>query len=171
MSHSHQLTDCLAWDCSIFTATTQTVPSVDITYNCIQVTYFTWKYSVLSFLKNTSIQMLKIYWATDYQYNMSIIWLEFRQFSSYWLILRLVPSIKTPLTESITMTYQWAQWHLKSPVSRFLLNRLFRHIWKKTSKLHVTGLCVGNSPVTGEFPPQRASNAENVSIRWHHHAT
>ena len=25
-------------------------------------------------------------------------------------------------------------------------------------------LCVGNSPVTGEFPVQRASNAENVSI-------
>ena len=31
---------------------------------------------------------------------------------------------------------------------------------KKTSKLHVTGLCEGNSPVTGEFPAQRASNAE-----------
>ena len=27
-----------------------------------------------------------------------------------------------------------------------LLNRLFRHRSKKTSKLHVTGLCVGNSP-------------------------
>ena len=35
---------------------------------------------------------------------------------------------------------------------------------KKTSKLRVTGLCVGNSPVTGEFPTQMASNAENVSI-------
>ena len=31
---------------------------------------------------------------------------------------------------------------------------------KKTSKLHVTGLCVGNSPGTGEFPAQMASNAE-----------
>ena len=40
---------------------------------------------------------------------------------------------------------------------------------KKTSKLRVTGLCVGNSPVPGEFPTQRASNAENVSIWWHHH--
>ena len=35
---------------------------------------------------------------------------------------------------------------------------------KKTSKLRVTGLCVGNSLLTGEFPAQRASNAENVSI-------
>ena len=42
---------------------------------------------------------------------------------------------------------------------------------KKTSKLHITGLCEGNSPVTTEFPAQRASNAENVSIWWHHHDT
>ena len=27
----------------------------------------------------------------------------------------------------------------------------------------------GDSPVTGEFPAQRASNAENVSIWWRHH--
>ena len=36
------------------------------------------------------------------------------------------------------------------------------------SKLRVTGLCVGNSPVTGEFPAQMASNAENNSI-WLRH--
>ena len=40
---------------------------------------------------------------------------------------------------------------------------------KKTPKLCVTGLCEGNSPVTSEFPAQRASNAENVSIWWRHH--
>ena len=40
---------------------------------------------------------------------------------------------------------------------------------KKTSKLRVAGLCQGNSPVNGEFPAQRASNAENVSIWWRHH--
>ena len=45
-----------------------------------------------------------------------------------------------------------------------LHNRLFRRRSKKTSKLHVTGLCEGNSPVTGDFSTQRASNAENVSI-------
>ena len=49
------------------------------------------------------------------------------------------------------------------------LNRLFRHRSKKTSKLRVTGLCVRNSPGTGEFPAQMASNAENVSIWWRHH--
>ena len=50
-----------------------------------------------------------------------------------------------------------------------LLNPLFRRGTKKTSKLRVTGLCEGNSRVTSEFPAQRASNAENVSIWWHHH--
>ena len=40
---------------------------------------------------------------------------------------------------------------------------------KKTSRLHITGLCEGNSSVTGEFSAQRASNAENASIWWRHH--
>ena len=38
-----------------------------------------------------------------------------------------------------------------------LLKRLFGHRSKKASKLRFTGLCVGNSPVTGEFPTQMAS--------------
>ena len=50
-----------------------------------------------------------------------------------------------------------------------LRNRLFSHRPKKTSKLRVSGLCEGNSPVTGEFLSQRASNTENVSIWWRHH--
>ena len=50
-----------------------------------------------------------------------------------------------------------------------LLSCLFRRGSKKTSKICVTGLCAGNSPMTGEFPTQRTSNAENVSIWWRHH--
>ena len=50
-----------------------------------------------------------------------------------------------------------------------LLNRLFRCRSKKTSQFRVTGLCAGNSPETGEFPAQMASNAENVFIWWRHH--
>ena len=47
---------------------------------------------------------------------------------------------------NVTIAYSW--------------NRLFRRRSKKTSKVRITGLCEGNSPVTGEFPAQRASNAE-----------
>ena len=51
-----------------------------------------------------------------------------------------------------------------------LLKHLFRRRSKKTSKLRVTGIFAGNSSVPGEFPAQMASNAENVSIWWRHHA-
>ena len=51
-----------------------------------------------------------------------------------------------------------------------LLSRLFRRRSKQNIKApRVTGLCAGNSPGTGEFPAQMASNAENVSIWWRHH--
>ena len=49
--------------------------------------------------------------------------------------------------------YNDARWRLKS----------------QASKLRVTGLRAGNSPVTVEFPEQITSNAENVSIWWRHH--
>ena len=52
-----------------------------------------------------------------------------------------------------------------------LLNHFCRRRSKETSKLRVTGLCEGNSPVTGEFPAQRVSNAELWCFHWwrHHH--
>ena len=50
-----------------------------------------------------------------------------------------------------------------------LLNRLFRRRSKKTLKLRVTGLCEGNSQVTGEFPAQKDSDSGHVSIWWRHH--
>ena len=50
-----------------------------------------------------------------------------------------------------------------------LLDRLFKEQIKEISKLRVTGLCAGTSPVTGEFPAQMASNGENGSIWWRHH--
>ena len=42
------------------------------------------------------------------------------------------------------------------------LSRLLGRISRKTSKLRVTGLCAGNSPVPDEFPAQMASYAEMV---------
>ena len=40
---------------------------------------------------------------------------------------------------------------------------------KRKQKLRTTDLSAGNSPVTGEFPAEMASNAESVSIWWRHH--
>ena len=72
----------------------------------------------------------------------------------------------------LTHSLQWCMMH--DGISNHqphdcLLNRLFKAQIKETSKLCITGLCEGNSLVTGEFPTQRASNAENVSIWWCHH--
>ena len=49
------------------------------------------------------------------------------------------------------------------------LKRLFMRKSKKISKFRVTGLYEGNSPMVGEFPAKRASNAKNVSIWWRYH--
>ena len=72
------------------------------------------------------------------------------------------------------ITLQWCQ-NGRDGISNHqphdcLLNHLFRHSSKKTSKLRLTGLCAwGNSLVTCEFPTERASNTENVSIWWRYH--
>ena len=50
-----------------------------------------------------------------------------------------------------------------------VLNRLFRRRSMKATKLRVTDLCERNSPVTSDFPAQKASNAENISIWWRYH--
>ena len=62
------------------------------------------------------------------------------------------------------------KWRLKLPAWRWFTQSFIEaQIKEKTAKLRVTGLCEGNSLVTGEFHAQRTSNAENVSIWWHHH--
>ena len=70
---------------------------------------------------------------------------------------------------NIRVTPQWARWCLKSPALPLFTQLFIQAQIKKTSEFRVTGLCAGNSPVTGEFPAQRASNAENVSVWWRHH--
>ena len=50
-----------------------------------------------------------------------------------------------------------------------LFKSLFKLTSKNTSKPALLSLCEGNPPVTGGFPSQRVSNAENVSIWWRHH--
>ena len=79
--------------------------------------------------------------------------------------------IKIPVTIMVTGHYNDVIMGMIASqiTSLYILNRLFRRRSKKTSKLLVTGLCAGNSPGTGEFLAQTASNAENVSIWWRYH--
>ena len=88
---------------------------------------------------------------------------------NYALVLAFIQSC----SRYVLAPLQW--WHNdRNGVSNHqphdcLLGRLSGRRSKKSSKLCVSGLCAGNSPVTGEFPALRASNAENVSIWWRHH--
>ena len=60
------------------------------------------------------------------------------------------------------------RWRLRWPASRVFAQPFVQAHIKKISKLRVAGLCEGNPTVTGGFPSQRASNAENASI-WRRH--
>ena len=85
----------------------------------------------------------------------------------------LINFIPHRCTSSLNSSLQWRH-NERDGVSNHqpddcLRKRVFRRRTKKTSKLRVTSLCAGNSPVAGEFPPQRTSNAENVCIWWLHH--
>ena len=96
-------------------------------------------------------------------------WLDIHPFYPWW---RIKGGTKWPPFCRQYFQVHFYEWTDDKPLSEHdcLLKLLFRCRSKKTSNLRVTDLCVGNSPVTGGFPTQMASNAGNVSIRWRHHA-
>ena len=63
----------------------------------------------------------------------------------------------------ITMTSQWPRQRLKSQASRLFTQSFIRAQIKENIK------APRHWPLCGEFPAQRASNAENASIWWRHH--
>ena len=78
-------------------------------------------------------------------------------------------SFRIPVVNTLQWRHNGRDGILNHQPDDCLLNRLFRHRSKKTSKLRVTDLCAGNPPMTGEFPAQMTSNAANVSIWWRHY--
>ena len=103
---------------------------------------------------------------------LSVILDEFRKKCYIWFD----HTSRFNLEEYVHLVWLSLQWRLNGhdgvsnhQPHQCLLNRLFRRRSKKTSKLRVTGLCAWNSPGTGKFPAQRASNAENFSIWLRHH--
>ena len=61
------------------------------------------------------------------------------------------------------------RWRLKSPASRLFTRTFIQAQIKENTKAPRHWPLCGNSQVTGEFPAQMSSNAENVSIWWRHH--
>ena len=58
----------------------------------------------------------------------------------------------------------WARWRLKSPASRLFTQAFFEAQIKENIKARRHWPLCGEFTGTGEFPAQRASNVENVSI-------
>ena len=85
---------------------------------------------------------------------------RFEAINPWYLTLKCVLSS----SHQVIKTLQWRRNESNHQPHDCLLKRLFRRRSKKTSKLRVTGHCEGNSPVIGEFPSQKASNAAKVSI-------
>ena len=85
-------------------------------------------------------------------------------------MIHTVVSQVTNLEKKFTSTVEYGHYGVSNHrrVS-CLRNRFSSADQKKISKLRVNGLYEGNSSVTGEFPAQRPSNGEIVSIWWRHH--
>ena len=90
---------------------------------------------------------------------------------SYWHFGSIIYSYTVQFNSSLLWRHDGCDGVSLHQLYDCLLNRSFMCRSKKTSKLRVTGLCSGNSPVTGEFPAQMASNAENVSIWLRHYVS
>ena len=104
------------------------------------------------------------------------------------LIYRQVPvTVTDPWRIWGKLIFIWVTSHERHGISSHqefhcLFNHLFSHTSKKISKIWVPGPFWGESPLTvdsshkgpvplltGKFPSQRASDAENVSMSWRHH--
>ena len=83
-----------------------------------------------------------------------------RSYPPFWRLL-------SDQRKRISADVKWPSWHLE-----LLLNQVF--VWhltqtdKKNQKSVLLSLCEGNPKVTGGFPTQRDSNADNAFIWWRH---
>ena len=100
------------------------------------------------------------------------------RWSRSWISSRTIPEVMASTRGNIIFLplhwhHNWCDGVSKHRRLDCLFNRLFRRRSEKASKLRVTFFSEGNelnSPVTGEFPSQRVSKAENIYIWWRHHA-
>ena len=67
------------------------------------------------------------------------------------------------------MTTQWAQWRLKSPVSRLFVQPFVEVQIIENFKTPRHKLLWGEPTDNRLFPLTKSNNAENVSTWWRHH--
>ena len=70
---------------------------------------------------------------------------------------------------AITLTSKWAWWRHRSPASILFTHQFVQAQIKENIKAPRHWPLWEEFTGAGEFPAQKASNAENVSICWRHH--
>ena len=80
-----------------------------------------------------------------------------------------LPEFYNAIWHHITLTSWWPRWRLKSPASRLFTQAFIQTQIKENIKAPCHWPLCGEFTGTSEFPAQRASYAENVSIWWRHH--
>ena len=122
-----------------------------------------WRHSnvfiVLAFLQATPW----CHWALQYYQNHGWHFIHYFNFKNAFCLEQTQQHLR------LQDTLQWRHNGCDGVSNHQCLDCLLRCRSTKASKLRITGLCGGDSPMTGEFPSQRTSNAENVSIWWRHH--
>ena len=99
--------------------------------------------------------------------------MTFPAFLSVVVEIRVPPAVDSEpfaMLSHITMTSQWAWWRLKSPASRLFTQPFIQAQIKENIKApRHWPLWKGIHRWPVNFPSQKASNAENISIWWSHH--
>ena len=121
-----------------------------------------WRHCSLYFIGAVAImQLLQSYWINPEKYGAT----------NYTIQLKSFIMNKNKQASTLQWRHNEHDGVSNHQLPDCLLNSLCRRKSKKTTELPVTGRCAGNPTVTGGFPPQRVSNAENVSSWWRHHET
>ena len=111
-------------------------------------------------------------------YNYVVIFCDWPMYENEIRLWRITENAETNLyhkfyifIDSDRRTSQWRHNERDGVSNHLRLDRLLKCLWRRSKRTssRITGLCAGNPPVTGGFPSQRASCAENVSIWWRHH--
>ena len=101
-----------------------------------------------------------------------LTWLTRGAYGNHWSSKQHDPIVGKGSGEPgnyITLTSQWSRWRLKSPASQLFTQSFIRAHIKENIKAPRHWPLRGEFTGTGEFPAQRASNAEIVSNWWRHH--
>ena len=94
------------------------------------------------------------------------------------IFTRLDYELRSIFVKWITANRLSLQWHVMNAIASQItsLRSVYSSVCsgsdqrKHQSSTALPSVSEGNSPVIGEFPAQKVSNAENVSIWWRHHA-